>query len=563
MARHTLIGVGFAGLLVAAGAWWLAGAGGSRSNEPAYRTAAIDAGRIVASVRATGTMNPVTTVLVGSQLSGQIIEINADFNSPVKAGQVIAKLFSEQIRSRRDAAAADLAQGRADLAQRRAQLDRVRATRQKAEATLRDQQAVGERIAAQLAEARRNNERQKELTSRGVGSATALEASTTQLEVQTATLASNQAQVAAARAELVGLDADIALAQAQVQAAEAVILAREAKLKDIEIDLGRTDIRSPVDGVVVQKQIELGQTVAASLNAPTLFTIAQDLSEIDIYANVDETDVGRIREGQPVSFTVNAYPERVYRGRVKMVRLAAQTVQNVVTYTAIVSVQNRDMTLLPGMTANLQILTEERGEAVRIPNAALRFRPSGASAPAQDPGQGMQAGAGPAAMLDGLQERIGAEVKPTAEQQATIAAIIDRRRDALASRRQGRQNVEPATGPRGGGDPQARQAAQAEARQRLVAEIGAALDPERRKRFEAMVAGGGTSRRGVSGRVYVLDGAGQPQPVDVRVGVTDGAYTELVSGDLKPGAQVVVGGGPRATAAAPAGPRGPRGPRLF
>ncbi len=552
--------------MLAAGAWWLAGAGGSRSSEPAYRTAAVDTGRIVASVRATGTMNPVTTVLVGSQLSGQIIEINADFNSPVKAGQVIAKLFSEQIRSRRDAAAADLAQGRADLAQRRAQLDRVRATRQKAEATLRDQQAVGERIAAQLAEARRNNERQKELTARGVGSTTALEASTTQLEVQTATLASNQAQIAVARAELVGLDADIALAQAQMEAADAVILAREAKLRDIEIDLARTDIRSPVDGVVVQKQIELGQTVAASLNAPTLFTIAQDLSEIDIYANVDETDVGRIRDGQPVSFTVNAYPERVYRGRVKMVRLAAQTVQNVVTYTAIVSVQNRDMTLLPGMTANLQILTEERADTVRIPNAALRFRPPGAAAPAQDAASSAPAGTGPAALLDDLQQRILAEVKPDAGQQAAIAAIIDRRREALTQRGRGRAGGNPggagAGGGAGGGDPQARQAALAEARQRLVSDIAAVLDEARRKTFEAMIAGG-DGRRGVSGRVYVLDGAGQPQPVNVRVGITDGAFTELVSGDLPSGAQVVVGGGPRTTAAAPAGPRGPRGPRLF
>jgi HlyD family secretion protein len=447
--------------------------GGSAADAP-YRLASVDRGPITASVRATGTLNPVTTVLVGSQLSGQIVEILADYNSPVKAGQVVARLYSEQIKARRDAARADLEQGRADLAMRRAQIERTRATRQKAEAAMQDMLAQRDRTSAQLAEARRNLERQQELFARKVGSETALDAARTQAEVQRATLASSEAQIASARAELQGLDADIALAEAQVKSAEAVILQRQAKLKDIEIDLERTDIRSPVDGVVVQRQIDLGQTVAASLNAPTLFTIAQDLREIDIYANVDEADVGRIKTGQPVSFTVNAYPNRTFTGTVRMVRLGAQTVQNVVTYTAVIGVENGDMALLPGMTANLQIITDERRAVLRVPNAALRFRPAAATAPA----------------------------------------------DARAEAPRGRGQRRPAHEP---GEP------------------------------------GGDS--GTPGRVYVLGVDGDPDPVAVRLGVTDGSHTEVLAGDLAEGAAVIIGGGPRAQAE-PA-PARARPPRLF
>jgi HlyD family secretion protein len=360
-----------------AGGFYAWGPGGGNAADAPYRVMAVDRGPIAASVRATGTLNPITTVVVGSQLSGQVVEILADYNSPVRAGQVVARLYAEQIRARRDAASADLAQGRADLAQRRAQLERTRATKQRAQAALQDMTAQRDRTTAQLADARRNLDRQEQLFNRSIGTQMALDAARTQAEVMKAALASSEALIASARAELLGLDADIALGEAQVKSADAAILQRQARLKDAEIDLERTEIRSPVDGVVVQRQIDLGQTVAASLNAPTLFTIAQDLHEIDIWANIDEADVGRMKEGQTVAFTVNAYPNRTYEGRLHMVRLGAQTLQNVVTYTTIVRVRNADLSLLPGMTANVQILIEERSDVLRVPNAALRFRPPG------------------------------------------------------------------------------------------------------------------------------------------------------------------------------------------
>jgi HlyD family secretion protein len=466
------------GLLVVAGAagfvLWRPASG--NASDMAYRLATVDRGPITASVRATGTLNPVTTVLVGSQLSGQVVEILADYNTLVKEGQVVARLNSEQIRSRQDAAQADLAQARADRDTKSAQIDKARSALLRSQAQADDLAAQRNRARVQLAEAQRNLDRQTELTTRAAGTQTALEQARTQLEVQQANLASADAQIASNRAEQTGLKADIALAEAGVKSAEALILQRQAKLRDIEIDLARAEIKSPVDGVVVKRDIELGQTVAASLSAPTLFTIAQDLSEIDIHANIDEADVGRLKPEQKVTFTVNAYPNRTFEGSVRMVRLSAQTVQNVVTYTAVIGVENRDQALLPGMTANLQIVTDEREDVLRIPNAALRFRPA--------------------------------------------------------------MNL----------------AARAEA------------DPERRNARRTGRDQAQDGEDGTGGRVFRLGPDGNPQPIAVRLGVTDGSYTEVLRGDLQDGSSVITGGGQRGGAAQDGsgpGPNRTRPPRMF
>ena len=473
--RKLVIAAGL-GLTAAAAGYWAIRPTGGAASDVAYRTASIDRGQITAAVRATGTLTPMTTVLVGSMLSGQIVEILADYNSQVKAGQVVARLNSDQIRTRRDAAAADLAQGKADLIVKRAQLDRAKSSRLKANSTVKDLEAQRDRVAAQLADAKRTFDRQNELFNRNTGSQQNLDNARTQVEIQTATLASTEAICASVEAELNGLDADILLAEGQLQSGEALIASREAKLKDILIDLERTDIRSPVDGVVVQRQVDLGQTVAASLSAPVLFQIAQDLREIDIYANIDEADVGHLKEGQKVGFTVNAYPNRTFEGSVRMVRLSAQTVQNVVTYTAVIGVRNLDQALLPGMTANLQIVTDEREDVLRIPNAALRFRPA----------------------------------------------------VAMAS-----------------------------------SETQSEASPRRRPRGQDAQAG---RNEGTSGRIYRVGPDGNPQAVPVRLGVTDGAYTEILRGDVQEGAAIIVGA-PRADggedAGAASGTRRPRPPRMF
>jgi HlyD family secretion protein len=532
--------------------------GGNNSAGAAYRLANVDRGTVTATVRATGTLNPVTMVLVGSQLSGQVVEILADYNSPVRAGQVLARLYTDQIETRRDAARADLAQANADVGMRRAQIEKSRALLVRAEATVRDQEAQRDRARTQLAEAKRVLSRQTELNERAVGTQSALDQARTQAEIQTAELASAEAQLASIQAEIVGLKADITLAEAQMRSAGALVLQREAKLRDVEIDLARTVIRSPVDGVVVKRDVELGQTVAASLSAPTLFTVAQDLRDIDIYANIDEADVGRVKSGQSVSFTVSAYANRSFSGTVRAVRLGAQTVQNVVTYTAVIGVENSDQALLPGMTANLQIVTDERRDVLRVPNAALRFRP-----PAQATGGASAAtSAAPEAMPGRrrLRERIVAKVQPTPEQMAEIDRILGEARTFVPRREPGFSDEERRGAARG-------------FRQDLQRRIAAVLDPDRRAKLATLVPSAGQDEdapvdASAPGRVYVLDREGDPQPVALRLGVTDGSYTEAIAGDIEDGSAVIVGGGPRTTGQAvepgtPSPTQRTRGPRLF
>jgi HlyD family secretion protein len=526
----------------------------------------MDRGAITATVRATGTLNPLTTVLVGSQLSGQVVEILADYNSPVRAGQVVARLYSEQIKSRRDAARADLEQAKADLGMRRAQVDKSRALLQRAVATTADMKAQRDRAQAQLADAQRTLERQTELTTRNVGAQSALEQARTQADVQKATLASAEAQIESNKAEIEGLKADIALAESQVSSGDAVILQRQAKLRDVEIDLSRTEIKSPVDGVVVKRDIELGQTVAASLSAPTLFTVAQDLRQIDIYANIDEADVGRLKAGQPVTFTVNAYPNRSFAGTVRMVRLSAQTIQNVVTYTAVIGVENSDQALLPGMTANLQIVTDERRNVLRVPNAALRFRPINRVGEATLPtAPGSVAASLPARAhpMQEMRQRLIDGVQPNAEQLATIDRILTEARASMPNREPWPSDAR-------------RRDEVRQFREEIQTKVSGALDPERQAKLVSLVSetrGHSVSPsdgRGTPGRVYRLDESGRPQQVPLGLGATDGSYTEVLAGDVASGTHVIVGGGPRASGGAPAADgnggssnQRPRGPRLF
>jgi len=286
-----------------------------------YRTAPVHRGRIVSVVSATGTISPVTTIIVGSQLSGQITEILASYNDTVRSGQILARLNSDQIRFRRDAAKADLAQARA-------------------------LKSVQE---ARLAEARLAFDRQERLKPSGAISEAAFDTARIALEA----------------------------ANAQLEVASAKIEQMAAILHQVDVDLANTDIRSPVDGVIIQRSVELGQTVAASLQSPTIFTIADDLRHMEIAVSVDETDVGRIKTGQKATFTVSAYPGREFEGTVKHVRLGSQTVSNVVTYTGIVSIENPKMELLPGMTASVRIETDAHTDVLLAPNAALRWRPAG------------------------------------------------------------------------------------------------------------------------------------------------------------------------------------------
>jgi HlyD family secretion protein len=341
-----------------------------------------------------------------------------------------------------------------------------------------------------------------------------------------------------------------------VRNVEALVKQRESQLAQARVDLDRTTIRAPMDGIVVKKSVEPGQTVAASLQAPELFIIAQDLRNMRVDVSIDEAEVGRVREGQPVTFTVDSFPGRVFRGTVGQVRKAAQVVQNVVTYTAVIATSNPNLELFPGMTANVRIVTATREAVLKVPNAALRFRPAGAAETRAAGGEGDTAGAQASGdeekggrggqSGDAMRNRLAAELSLSAEQQARLDEILRETREGVraiptedkAERRRHAERL------------------RAEARLR-IAEM---LDPQQRKRYEEMTEsrGSGGGRAAASGRVWVVDDTGKPTGVDVRLGLSDGTHTEVLGGAVQEGTQVVIG--TQADKTARAQPKG--GPRF-
>jgi HlyD family secretion protein len=292
----------------------------NKGAEPKYRTERVERGDIVMTVTATGTVNAVTTVLVGTQVSGTIKNIYVDFNSPVRKGQLIAQIDPATFQAQADQARANLLSAHANL--------------EKADATLID--------------TKRTMERNRELFSKNL----------------------------IAQSELDNAETNNQTAQAAVSAAKSQVAQTEAALKFAETNLLYTRILSPVDGVVISRNVDVGQTVAASFQTPTLFTIAQDLTKMQIDTNVDEADIGKVIVGQEAEFSVDAYPENVFRGKVWQVRNAPITVQNVVTYDVVIQVSNPELKLKPGMTANVSIIISTKKDVLKLPNAALRFKPT-------------------------------------------------------------------------------------------------------------------------------------------------------------------------------------------
>lgn len=511
--------------------------------EPAYRFAKVDRGSIVATVSATGTINPITTVIVSSQLSGQVVEILADYNSEVKADQVVARLNSDQIRARLDAARADLAQSRAQRLVTEAQIERARSEIERAKATAADATAQIARNEALLAETERVFARQTELQSRGFAAQATLDTARAQRDAQRAALASARAQLEGAKAQQQTLTADLHVAEAQLVSVAATIAQREAVVRQIEVDLRNTEIKSPVDGVVIQRNVELGQTVAASLQAPTLFLIADDLRQMEIAANVDEADVGRVLDGQRVTFNVNAYPGRTFEGRVKQVRLGSQTVQNVVIYTAIVSVENPRLELKPGMTANLRVETERRDDVLRVPNAALRWRPPSVTPETPTPGPAAVEPA-PTQRQPGTGQRATQEFVAALRSELDLSADQRAKLDAILAERRGRAGEFLAET-----DPAKRRELFERSRREFNEQVGAILTPAQREKFGQIAErfAPANGRTTLTGRVYVLGSDGKPQPVTIRIGATDGGLTEVASGPLELGREVIIGGGPKTT----------------
>ena len=424
---------------MAAGALLLGGAFlvlHGRNAEVRYATAAVDRGDVVEVVGATGTVQAVTTVQVGSQVSGTIQNLYADFNSTVKKGQVLARLDPSLFQARVEQARANLISARANL----------------------------ERSKAMVEDTRQKYERARELAAQNL---------LPQSDLDTAR--SNQ-------------DAAVA----QVKASQAAVSQSVASLNQADVDMAHTVITSPIDGVVIARNVDVGQTVAASLQAPVLFVIANDLRNLQVNASIDEADVGRVQAGQEVEFRVDAYPDQTFPGRVQQVRLQPTTVQNVVTYNAIITVDNPQQRLMPGMTATVSIVVRRAEDVLRIPAAALRFRPEGFDASRrQRPRQGQEGGTAAAAGPGGRPERAGGA---------------------------------------GGGGGQA-------GGRSWTGGGGRAAGPG--NAGEAAGAGNG----GASGRpslVFVLNEKGEPQPERVRLGISDGQFVEVRQG-VDEGTRVVTG----------------------
>jgi HlyD family secretion protein len=369
------------------------------SGQYPLKTAKVDVGDIEVYVTTTGTLNPVTLVQVGTQVSGTIAKIYVDFNDVVKKGQILAQIDSTFLA-----------------------------------AQVRDAEAQVERARAQVNQAQRELNRIKELHAKNLVS-----------------------------------QADYDQALTNYETALAQLKSAEAQLERARVNLKYSTIYSPIDGIVISRNVDVGQTVAASLQAPTLFTIANDLRKMRVEANVDEADIGKVKPGQIVYFTVDAYPDEKFTGRVSQVRLQPINIQNVINYTVIIDVDNKDLKLRPGMTANVSILVDKREDVLRIPNLALRFKPD-----------------------------------PQDKRFAKAMEEMQKRREEFMRRRQQEGGGPGFFGPQGG---------------------------QRQGQFTG----------GNRAIIWVVDENKNPKPVFLRLGITDGNYTEVVGGNLKEGDEVMTG----------------------
>ena len=398
--------------------------------EPVVTTQPFSRGDIVDAVSATGTLEAVETVEVGTQVSGVVRELNADFNSIVRKGQVIARLDPQLIQTQIEQQSANVMRAQAEV----------------------------ERLKVSQADAEQKLERAQQLNARSLIPRTDLETA----------------------------DVDVQEARAQVRAALASLTQARAQLNSQRVNLGYTTITAPIDGIVISRNVDAGQTVAASMNAPTLFVLAADLTRMQVIANIDESDVGRMRPGQRVTFQVDAFPTERFSGTVAQVRLQPTVVQNVVTYSTVITVPNPQLKLKPGMTANVNIEIVRRSNVLRVANAAMRFRPT-------------------AEMFSVLNQPAPAEMQRTGAGTRGGSARTDSGSPAASQA----QRTAPAVPAAGAGQPAARTAA---SRATTIDALFAPLAPSESR-----------------GMVWQYDGNKQLKAVRLRLGATDGTYTEVLN----------------------------------
>jgi HlyD family secretion protein len=482
---------------------------GNHAAAAQYLTARVERGNLRNTVTATGTLQAVTTVQVGSQASGTISALYADFNSTVKKGQVIAQLDPAVSKAQVDQAQANLQQAQASLQQARAAVANSRAgvsdaqaRSQAASSTAQNNQAGVTSAQANLAVLKAQQDdalsylkQQEALLKNGVIAQRDYDVADTayrqaQAKYDQAAAQLQQAQLSAQMASGSGIaqsqaqvqesQAAVQQSQAQVQSAEAQVQQTEAALRLAKVNLDHTTITSPIDGIVVSRDVDVGQTVAASLSAPTLFTIANDLTQMQVIANIDQADIGLVENAKSVKFSVDAFPGKDFEGKIQQVRLNPQNVQNVVTYNVVIDVSNPDQKLKPGMTANLTVTIDERNNVLKVPNAALRFTPADASALKSGNGSGNSNG----------------------------------NSNGQGRRRQQSDNTNSATSA-GNSAPQSTES-------KFAGPTAPVLEGQTRV-------------------IWVLGQDGKPQSRRIKVGLTDGASTEVAEGSLVEGETVITG----------------------
>jgi HlyD family secretion protein len=513
----------------------------SRGNAPKYRVARVERGPLTAAVSATGNLNAVVVVQVGSQVSGQIKDLLVDFNSIVKKNQVVARIDPDIFEAKVNAAKADLDSSRATVLNQEAQVERARADVDNARAALVEAKAFTAKAQVQSLDAKRDYDRKTELFGRQLIAKSDLDTSQATYDAAVAQLDSTRAREQALTSGIQAALAQLRVAQATVESARAQVKQKDAALRQAQVDLDHTTILAPVDGVVVSRQVDVGQTVAASLQAPILFTIAQDLTRMQVETSVDEADIGRIKLDDRATFTVDAFPGETFGGTVTQIRKAAQIVQNVVTYTVVVAVANPTGKLVPGMTANVKLVTAEKPSALKVPNAALRFRPAGVEAAAPSaPASGGAAGGGQPS-LEQTRDRLVKELKLAEDQQKKLEPILQDSREQLRALQ---------------GLPEADRRARAQKiREATRVKIREILTDAQRARYDEMAgASGGEGRTGIQGRVWIVGPDGKPASVALTLGLSDGTSTEVLRGEINENQDVIVGlvgggrsgGGPQA-----------------
>jgi len=526
----------------ASGAWFYAQ---SRGSTPRFRTAKVERGPLTATVSATGTLNAVVTVQVGSQVSGQIRELFADFNSQVKRNQLVARIDPEKFLAAVAQARAQVDMAKANVLNQRALVEKTRADLANAHAALAVAKAQTAKAQVTVVDSRRTLARNQDLKRKGFIAQADEDTAQAAYDSAVAQAESAKAQEEAQASQIRSAEAQLRVTEAQLQSAVASVAQQEASLRQAQVDLDHTEIRAPVDGVVVSRTVDVGQTVAASLQAPTLFTIAQDLTQMQVETNVDEADVGRIREGLRATFTVDSFANQNFSGEVMQVRKAPQVLQNVVTYNVVISARNPELKLLPGMTANVRLVVAQKDGVLKVPNAALRFRlPGDDSVPARGGAQGVTGGGVPQSP-EQVRDRLTKALGLTPEQQKRVEPVLQ----------ETGQKMRGLT-TRGLSDSERRVEA-TRIREATREQIRAILTPEQRTKYDTELTDAQLARQGAfSGRVFTSDPAGKPSPVTVQTGLTDGTFTEILGGDLKEGQEVLLGVvDPKGTGRSDSGPR--------